>query len=135
MNTFVWNYVFFVVICHASGADGDIHSMLRQLDMEEHDPHVSESEKNKIDEYRKTLIQEEILNRLGLDSPPNSSHIPHFPKQMVENLLRQTTPDEEGAAVDSQVGAREQIIAMAEPGKKLICFTSYRLISLTLLIL
>ena len=119
MNARVWISLIFVMLHHAVGEETEIHSLLRQIDIEENGPNVSQSEKTRLDEYRKTLIREEILRRLGLDSPPNASHIPHFPKHLIEKVLRQTAPDGEE---HPQKAAQKQIITMAEAGTKSIFF-------------
>jgi hypothetical protein len=115
----VWVSLIFMVFYHATGAAGDIHSMLRQLDEEENDPDTPQSEKDKLDEYRTTLIKQEILKMLGLESPPNISHIPHIPKQTLDSVLHQTADKRVNA--DTGGGASKQVIVMAEPGMIFIC--------------
>ena len=110
----VWVHLIFVVFYHATGADGDIHSMLRQLDEEENDPRISESEKEKLDEYRTLLIKQEILKMLGLERPPNISHSPQVPKQTLDMVVRQT--DGKRVHADTKVGAAKQVIVIAEQG-------------------
>ena len=111
----VWICVILAVFYHATGADGDIHSMLRQLDEEENSPYITQSQKDKLDQYRTTLIKEEILKMLGLKSPPNISHGQEIPKQTMDSVIHQTYGERFNA--DAEVdNTHAQVIVTAEPG-------------------
>ncbi|XP_028401198.1 growth/differentiation factor 8-like [Dendronephthya gigantea] len=88
--------------------------MLRQLDIEENDPDITQSEKKKLDEYRRTVIKQEILKMLGLESPPNASNIPKIPKEMIKSVLHQTRHHRKGGRKNLDV-AGKQMIVIAEP--------------------
>ena len=115
----VWIPFVFLLSHHAIYTDGDIHSMLRQLDIEENDPDITQSEKEKLDEYRNTLIKQEILKMLGLENPPNVSHIPQMPKEMIKSVLHQTKHHRKGGR-KNQEDTSKQIIVIAEPGMIII---------------
>ena len=111
-----WVPLIFMIFYHVSGAGGDIHSMLRQIDEEENDPSISQADKDKLDEFRTTMIKQEILKMLGLESAPNVSNSPQVPKQMVDSVLRQTDRKRVNEA-----GASREVIVMAEQGMIVIC--------------
>ena len=111
----VWIFLTLTVFYHATGTDGDIHSMLRQLDEEENNPSITQTEKDKLDEYRTTLIGEEILKMLGLKSPPNISHSQEIPKQTMDSIIRQTYGERFNADAEDD-DSHEQVIVTAEPG-------------------
>jgi hypothetical protein len=111
-----WVLLIFMLFYHAIGADGDIHSMLRQLDEEENDPDISQADKDKLDEYRTELIKAEILKMLGLERAPNISNSQQVPKKMVDTVLRQT--NRKRVNEDS---ASTEVIVVAEQGMIVIC--------------
>ena len=67
-----------LIFCFTPRVESDIHSILRELDNS--DLEESNDDKESLNEYRKTLIKQEILNRLGLSSPPNISDSSFFAK-------------------------------------------------------
>ena len=103
-----------MVLYHATGADLDIHNVLRQLDEKENDPNTSQSEKKKLDQYRTMMIKKAILKMLGLKSAPNITHTPHIPKHILNTVLKQT---DEGVVGDT---SPKEIIVMAEQGMMFI---------------
>ena len=96
--------------------------MLRQIDEEENDPNISQADKDKLDEFRTTLIKQEILKMLGLESAPNVSNSPQVPKQMVDSVLRQTDRKRVNEA-----SASREVIVMAEQDPSLELANSRKL--------
>lgn len=113
--SFVWAPLTFLVFYHATGAYGDIHSMLRQIDIVENDPDISKQEKKNLEEYRDSLVKQEILKMLGFERPPNVSVVQDIPKQMLRSVLRQATHDS-GDARGHQADGNKQIVVIAQPG-------------------
>ncbi|XP_028405394.1 growth/differentiation factor 8-like [Dendronephthya gigantea] len=112
--SFVLGPFILLVFHRATGAHGDIHSMLRQIDIKENDPDISEQEKKKLNEYRESLVKQEILRMLGLERPPNVSDVKNIPKEMLQSVLRQTTHDS-GDAPEHEADADKQIVVIAQP--------------------
>lgn len=98
--------------------ESDIHSILRELDSSDLEENNNDTEK--LNEYRKTLIKQEILNRLGLSTPPNISNSSFIPTQIIENILLQRKGEEERITndVEEYYGVTKQVVVMAEPDKQ-----------------
>ena len=109
---------FLLVVSLSMEVGGDIHSLLRDLDEAEHEQRGNR-DTLVIDEYRKTLIKEEILNRLGLSNPPNISSNSVLPTQILQNVLLQKSSESEEITKDTNAyyGVTRQVVVMAEPGE------------------
>lgn len=106
-----------LILCFTPRVESDIHSILRGLDNS--DLEESNNETETLNEYRKTLIKQEILNRLGLSSPPNISDSSFLPTQIIEDVLlqRKSEVDEITKDVDAYYGVTKQVVVVAEQGK------------------
>ena len=106
-----------LIFCFTPRVESDIHSILRELDNS--DLEESNDDTESLNEYRKTLIKQEILNRLGLSSPPNISDSSFLPKQVIEDVLlqRKSEDDEITKDVDAYYGVTKQVVVAAEQGK------------------
>lgn len=111
---------FLLVFCFSANVEADIHTVLRELDSADLEQRglASQYDRQMLNEYRKTLIKEEILSRLGLSSPPNISAGSSFlPTNVIEHVLLQGTQKEEQATEDTEAyyGVTKQVVVMAEP--------------------
>lgn len=110
------------VFCFTKRVEADIHSLLRELDSSDLEERGSPPNHDTygLNEYRKTLIKEEILKRLGLSQPPNISGSSSVPTQIIENVLfsRTTKDNEVSQDSDAYYGGTKQVVVMAEPGKR-----------------